>query len=91
MAARVKRAVPAGKCCSMIIFNRDILLAEKGAITDKELQSLHLLLKQTESPVQFCIAHELVDRNRITSKHKKILKESGRLFLRPFRFLINKN
>ncbi|MFN8288794.1 MAG: hypothetical protein U0U70_00930 [Chitinophagaceae bacterium] len=75
----------------MIYFNRDILLPEKGVVTEQELQSLHALLKKTESPEQFCIAHELVNRNRITSDPKKILREARLISPRPFRFFINKN
>ena len=57
----------------------------------QEVENLNKLLTQTESPECFCAAHELVDRNSITSNKKKILKESEFYTLRPFRFLINKN
>lgn len=57
----------------------------------QEVELLNKLLVQAESSESFCIAHELVDRNRITSKEKKILKEAQFHNLRPFRFLINKN
>ena len=60
-------------------------------ISKQEADCLHKILLFTESPEQFCIANELVDRNRITSKKKKILKESRHIQLRAFRFLINKN
>lgn len=76
----------------MISFNRDILVLMKSeALTDGELRELHSILQAIESPEQFCTAHELVDRNRITRNPKKIRKESRHYFLRPFRFLINKN
>jgi hypothetical protein len=58
---------------------------------EEEKKLLYDIILLTESPQQFCIANELVDRNRITSKRKKIMKECSRLQLRPFRFLINKN
>lgn len=60
-------------------------------ISKQEADCLNQILHFTKSPEQFCIAHELVDRNRITSKKEKIVKESRRFLLRPFRFLINKN
>jgi hypothetical protein len=76
----------------MINSNRDILvLQEKAAVTAEELNRLHTILQQVETPENFCIVHELVDRNRISRRPKKILKETRFYFLRPFRFLINKN
>jgi hypothetical protein len=57
----------------------------------REEKHLHEILSSIETPEQFCIAFELVDRNRITSKKEKIIKESRHYHLRPFRFLINKN
>lgn len=68
-----------------------LLLTNSDTLTDEELKSLHDILKAAETPAQFCIAHELVDRNSISNSPKKILKESRHFFLRPFRFLINKN
>jgi len=58
---------------------------------EQEVECLNEILLFAESPKQFCIAHELVDRNRVTSRPKKILKEASNFWLRPFRFLINKN
>jgi hypothetical protein len=76
----------------MISSNRDILvLQQQSAITEDELNKLHAILQQVETAEQFCRAHELVDRNRITRRPKKILKETRFFILRPFRFLINKN
>ena len=46
---------------------------------------------QVENNETFCAAHELVARNRITSKKKRILKASAAYELKPFYFLINKN
>jgi hypothetical protein len=57
----------------------------------QEVEKLNQLFIQTESPVAFCAAHELVNRNHITSNTKKMLKEAQFYELRPFRFLINKN
>lgn len=76
----------------MISSNRDILVLLQGeTMSEGELQDLHKILQAAETPDKFCIAHELVDRNRITHDPKKIRKESRHYFLRPFRFLINKN
>jgi len=60
-------------------------------ITEKEEERFHQIVHTVETPDEFCIAHELVDRNRITSDKKTITKESFRVELRPFRFLLNKN
>jgi hypothetical protein len=68
-----------------------LVLFNNKFISKQEADCLNQILLFTESPEQFCIANELVDRNRITSKKRKILKESSRFELRPFRFLINKN
>ncbi len=76
----------------MISSDRDILVLLKNeSISEKELKYLHRLLHIIESPEQFCKAHELVDRNRIHSHSSKLLKESRHVYLRSFRFLINKN
>lgn len=58
---------------------------------EKEVVCLNYLLSTTDTPEQFCNATELVDRNRITSNPRKILKEANHFRLRMFRFLINKN
>lgn len=68
-----------------------MVLLKTETITEEELTGLHRLLQTIETPEEFCKAHELVDRNRITAKPKRILRESQRFLLRPFRFLINKN
>lgn len=70
--------------------NRDLFVKSEW-ISEKELNALYYLLQSLETPDIFCQAHELVDRNRITSKKNKIWKESRFYSLRPFRFLINKN
>ena len=71
-----------------VLFNTE-LLDEKAV--EKEVRCLKNVLRYIETPEQFCIATELVDRNRINSNKKRILKESNHFRLRPFRFLINKN
>jgi hypothetical protein len=68
-----------------------LVLFNNKFISKQEADCLNQILLYTESPEQFCIVHELVDRNRITSNRKKIWKESQQVELRVFRFLINKN
>jgi hypothetical protein len=75
---------------------RDLLVLLKNEFMSQQaieqaVECLHHILRQAESDEQFCTAHELVDRNRITQKTKKIIKESGFRELRAFRFLLNKN
>lgn len=80
----------------MLNANRDILVLLKNELLTEqdmqhEVEALNTLLKQVETDQSFCLAHELVNRNRITSNPKKILKESRFFLMKPFRFLINKN
>ena len=74
--------------------NRNLLVLFKTGFPDdraieKEMEWLQEILIVTTT--QFSTANELVDRNRISSNPKKILKESGFSPLRAFRFFINKN
>lgn len=76
--------------------NRDLLVLLKSEFMspkaiELEVECLNDMLRGTESDEQFCIAHELVDRNRITSNPKKLLKAIRYTELKQFRFLINKN
>ena len=76
--------------------NRDLLVLLKSEFMsqqaiEQEVECLNDLLRRTESDDQFCIAHELVDRNRITSNPRRILKAIRFTELKQFRFLINKN
>lgn len=76
--------------------SRDLLILLKNEFLnqraiDQEVKWLNDVLRNTESEEQFCRAHELVDRNRITHKNKRILKEAGFRELRAFRFLLNRN
>ncbi len=76
--------------------NRDLLVLLKSEFMSQqaiehEVECLNDMLRRSESDEQFCIAHELVDRNRITSKPKKILRAIRYTELKQFRFLINKN
>ena len=72
----------------LLIFTSE-MLDEKAL--EQEADCLHQILLNTKSPDNFCTAHELVDRNRISSNKKRILKASKASRLKPFRFLINKN
>jgi serine/threonine protein kinase len=58
---------------------------------EKEMESINSLLDNFESPDNFCMAHELVNRNSITQRKSKILREIRYQELRAFRFLISKN
>ncbi len=80
----------------MKIPNRDLLVLLKSEFMSKqaieqEVECLNDMLRCTESDEQFCIAHELVNRNKITSNYKKILNAIRFTELKKFRFLINKN
>lgn len=75
---------------------RDILVVVKNQFLnekaiDREVECLNEILRFTESNQQFCIAHELVVRNRITRRPNRILKAIRYVQLPAFRFLINKN
>ena len=75
---------------------RDLLVLLKNEFMsqralDHEVECLNDILRTAESDDQFCIAHELVDRNRITSRPGKIKKAIRYSELKAFRFLINKN
>jgi len=76
--------------------NREILVVVKydsvsQAALEKEMEWLNEILTTAETPSYFCIAHELVNRNRITQNKKKILTAVKHPDLKPFRFLIGKN
>lgn len=72
-----------------------ILLVKEEALNnllfDKEINNLHQILAQTETVSEFCKAHELVNRNVISSRKSILLKFLDDDKSRPFRFLINKN
>ena len=58
---------------------------------DEAVACLHRMLVDVECNEIFCQVHELVARNRITSRRKKILKAVAQNELKPFHFLIGKN
>jgi hypothetical protein len=76
--------------------NRNLLMLLKNQsmsqqAIEHEVECLNEILFQAESIEQFYKAHELVDRNKITSRPTKILNAIRYTELKPFRFLINKN
>lgn len=80
----------------MRIPNRDLLVLLKNEFASQqaiehEVECLNHILIQAESYDRFCQAHELVERNGITSKMRNILRATRYPDLKPFVFLINKN
>ncbi|MBN8686271.1 MAG: hypothetical protein J0M10_04610 [Chitinophagales bacterium] len=74
---------------NILLFTREAFMSEQAI--EKEVISLKYLLSVADTPEQFCMVTELVNRNRITTNPRKIVKEANHFRLRPFRFLINKN
>jgi len=76
--------------------DRDLLVLLKNEFMSQqaiehEVDCLNKILHTAEHPREFCKAHELVRRNRITQKTNKLLAAFRQLQLRPFWFLISKN
>jgi hypothetical protein len=73
----------------LVLLSKTALMSEKAL--EKELISLEQFFVYAESEVVFCQTHQLVKRNRITSKkgHLKTIFYTHQL--RPFWFLVNKN
>ncbi len=75
--------------------DRDLLVLVRtkteNQTLDEAVESLHKILLRVECVTVFCRTHELVMRNKITHKPKKILKAIASDELKPFYFLINKN
>lgn len=74
---------------NLLVLLRNEFMSEQAI--EQEVDCLNEILFQAESPEQFCIAHELVDRNRITRKYKKLLRTYRYVSLPAFRFLLNRN
>lgn len=73
-------------------YNRDIIFLVKDTRSAASTQEyLDEVIACVDNIDGFCNAHELVNRNRITSKRNKILAAVERDRLKPFRFLLNKN
>ena len=76
--------------------NRDLLVLLKNELMspwaiEREVELLNTILRTTELPQEFCKAHELIRRNRITQKTQKLLNAFHQTRLKPFWFLISKN
>lgn len=77
-------------------YSRDIIFLFKDQelgkdSIDQELEFIHRIIENIDNKDSFCEAHELVFRNRITNKKRRILKASNQSKLKAFHFLINKN
>ena len=80
----------------MKAFDRDLLVLLKNEFMsrqaiEQEVEYLHEILLKTERSEEFCRAHELVHRNRITQKADKLLQAFRQSGLKPFWFFISKN
>jgi len=76
--------------------DRDLLVLFKNRFMSQmamkeEMERLNKILRQAEHPGEFCKAHELVCRNRITHKTQKLLAAIRQSQLKPFWFIISKN
>ena len=73
----------------LVLLSKTALMSEKAL--EKELISLEQLFLYAESETAFCQTHELVQRNRITSKKTRLTVIFYNHLLKPFWFLMNKN
>ena len=73
----------------LVLLSKTALMSERAL--EKELFSLEGLFQYSESLRAFCLTHELVMRNHITSKKARLTKIYYDHQLRPFWFLVNKN
>ncbi|HJS54181.1 MAG TPA: hypothetical protein VJ765_06535 [Chitinophagaceae bacterium] len=73
----------------LVLLLKTALMSEKAL--ERELYSLETLFQYAESEAAFCQTHELVHRNRITSKKTKLVIIYYSHLLKPFWFLVNKN
>lgn len=83
------KVLPMNNSRDILILMKDQKMDQKAI--DREIENLNAILLSTETSGQFCTAHELVNRNRITSNPGKILNAISLPELKPFRFLICKN
>lgn len=77
-------------------FDRDLLVLMKTEFMteqsiEQEVEKLHYIFLNLESPSLFSVCHELVDRNRITNNQEKLETIFYSKSLKPFRFIICKN
>ena len=92
----IQRVCQVIKSSNMKSPKRDILVVVRNQFLDdkaisQEVECLNEILRRVESNDVFCIAHEIADRYRISSKPRRILKAIRFLQLKPFCFLLNKN
>ena len=73
----------------LVLLLKTALMSENAL--EKELISLEHLFLYAESKTAFCQTHELVLRNRITSRKTKLTNVYHDYQLKPFWFLVNKN
>jgi hypothetical protein len=73
----------------LVLLSKTALMSEKAL--EKELISLEQIFLYAESETAFCQTHELVQRNRITSKKTRLTVIFYKHQLKPFWFLVNKN
>jgi hypothetical protein len=73
----------------LVLLSKTALMSEKAL--EKELISLENLFLYAESEIAFCQTHELVTRNRITSRKERLKIIYYNHSLKPFWFLMNKN
>ena len=74
--------------------NMLVLFGNEGKTEQKiklEFEYLNEILRPVFSIEHFCLTHELVNRNYITSKKSHIFSELKYSTRRPFRFFVNKN
>jgi hypothetical protein len=76
--------------------DRDLLVLFKTQFMsqqamEQEVDCINKIISSIELPHQFCKAHELVRRNRITHNSSKIMAAFRQRQLKPFWFLISKN
>ena len=73
----------------LVLLSKTALMSEKAL--ERELISLEALFLYAESEIAFCQTHELITRNRITSKKERLKIIYYNHQLKPFWFLMNKN
>jgi len=73
----------------LVLLSKTALMSEKAL--EKELINLEQLFLYAESEKAFGQTHELVQRNRITSKKRRLIYIFYNHELKPFWFLLNKN
>lgn len=73
----------------LVLLLKTALMSEKAL--EKELNNLEHLFLYAESEKAFYQTHELIQRNRITSKKTRLINIFYNHQLKPFWFLVNKN